>query len=53
MKFIGNVNQIAFPMNDGIHSNNAQINNKEVIQFEPSYLYFLYDFIFKNVISKR
>lgn len=51
---IGNLNitQMEFPINDGVNSKDVRINNKAVIQFEPSSLDILHGFIFEDIIPE-
>ena len=39
---------MGFPIDDGINSKQSRINGKSVIEFEPSSINILHDFIFKN-----
>lgn len=48
-----NINQMEFPIDDGINSKNVRINNKSVMQFEPSSLDILHDFIFENIMPEK
>ncbi|MGL5694840.1 MAG: LCP family protein, partial [Peptostreptococcaceae bacterium] len=52
---IGNssVEQMGFPIDDGVNGRQDRINGKSVIVFEPSSLDILHDFIFKNILPNK
>ena len=47
-----NIKQMEFPIDDGVHSKGGKVNGKWVLQFEPSSLDILHDFIFKNIMPE-
>lgn len=48
-----NITQMEFPIDDGVNSKNVRINNKSVMQFEPSSLDILHGFIFENIMPEK
>lgn len=47
------IDQMEFPINDGVNGRNVRIKDKEVVEFEPSSVYILHDFIFENVVYEN
>ncbi len=43
------IDQMEFPINDGVHSKGEKVNGKWVLQFNPNSIDILHDFIFKNI----